>query len=251
MNQIKKKLNLANITNNQNNISSENNSYTINYNSKIYSDIIDQNKINENEQYQINMQNIKNNYNDLAENDIINDNKNLTFEIEQNFSINKNNNPNNISNRNKVLNFNNYNNNQKYNESSEEKKIISIQKYEQLIKKIEDLQKQKQKLEQDIKNEIEDNKIIKINNEKNIPFNLGKYSEFKEYEKKILNNVEIIPYSMENNRDILGEFVDKVIERSYHVYKNRYCNTCAKLLSNGQSTRRCPKNHHKFKNNQK
>ena len=256
MNQVKKNLNSNNIIiNNGSNNSSENNSYTINYNSKINGDIIETDRMNLNDQYQINTQYSKHNSNDLAENININNIKNPSFEKEQNIPINKNIMPKNIYIKNKILSHNNNyncndNNNQKYSECYEEQKISSMQKYEQLKNKIHDLEQQKQKLEQDINNEKMNDKLIQINNEKKIPFVIGNYSEFKEYENKILNNEEI-SYDMENSRDILGEFVDKVIERSYNLYKNRYCSTCAKLLSSGQSTKRCPKNHHRLKNNKK
>ena len=45
-------------------------------------------------------------------------------------------------------------------------------------------------------------------------------------------------------KDILGSFVDKVLERSLYLYRNRNCHTCSKLLSMGMSTKKCPKCHH-------
>ena len=256
INQIKKNLNSNDlIINNGNDVScdnNDNNSYSINYNSKINGDIIETDKMNLNEQNIINIQNNKNKSNDLAENLNINETKNPSFAIEQNISINQNNMPKNIYIKNKILNSNNFNNNnnQKYSECYEEQKITPIQKYEKLKNEIEKLQKEKQILEQDINKEKMENKTMQINKPKKVPLSIGSYYEFKEYEKKIITNEEM-PYEMENSKDILGEFVDKVIERSYNLYKNRYCSTCAKLLSNGQSTKRCPKNHHRLKNNQK
>ena len=45
-------------------------------------------------------------------------------------------------------------------------------------------------------------------------------------------------------KDILGTFVDKVLDRSLYIYRNRNCHTCSKLLSMGMSTKKCPKCHH-------
>ena len=42
-------------------------------------------------------------------------------------------------------------------------------------------------------------------------------------------------------KDILGSFVDKVLDRSLYIYRNRNCHTCSKLLSMGMSTKKCPK----------
>ena len=52
---------------------------------------------------------------------------------------------------------------------------------------------------------------------------------------------------VETTKDILGNFVDKVLERSLYLYRNRNCHTCSKLLSMGMSTKKCPKCHHLLK----
>ena len=72
------------------------------------------------------------------------------------------------------------------------------------------------------------------------------YTDYKEYEKKILGNMmdDQLFEGIGTSKDILGEFVDKVLERSLYVYRNRNCHTCAKLLSMGKSTQKCPKCHH-------
>ena len=82
---------------------------------------------------------------------------------------------------------------------------------------------------------------------KNIsPFKKYDYTDYKEYEKKILSNMmdDQLFAGIGTSKDILGEFVDKVLDRSLYVYRNRNCHTCAKLLSMGKSTQKCPKCHH-------
>ena len=78
------------------------------------------------------------------------------------------------------------------------------------------------------------------------PFKKNDYINYKEYEKKILNNMidDQLFDGIGTSKDILGQFVDKVLERSLYVYRNRNCHTCAELLSKGKSTQRCPKCHH-------
>ena len=75
------------------------------------------------------------------------------------------------------------------------------------------------------------------------------YDDYKNYENKVLAqmaNHEIYD-EVGATKDILGEFVDKVLERSLYLYKNRNCHTCARLLAMGKSTTQCPKCHHLYK----
>ena len=78
------------------------------------------------------------------------------------------------------------------------------------------------------------------------PFKKYDSSNYKEYEKKILNNMidDQLFEGIGTSKDILGKFVDRVLERSLYVYRNRNCHTCSQLLSKGMSTRKCPKCHH-------
>ena len=72
------------------------------------------------------------------------------------------------------------------------------------------------------------------------------YEEYKLYEQKVMDKLakEELYADIGNTRDLLGEFVDRVIERSLYLYKNRHCHSCARLLSKGKSTEGCPKCHH-------
>ena len=72
------------------------------------------------------------------------------------------------------------------------------------------------------------------------------YEEYKIYEQKVMDKLakEELYADVGNTRDLLGEFVDRVIERSLYLYKNRHCHSCARLLSKGKSTEGCPKCHH-------
>ena len=101
---------------------------------------------------------------------------------------------------------------------------------------------------------INDNKTEKENNINKIqliekmPFN-GNYIDYKEYEKYILENYNDKLLNTGKEEDIFGQFVDNIIEKSYHIYTNRQCPSCANLLSNGKSCIKCPKYHHLIKSN--
>ena len=88
------------------------------------------------------------------------------------------------------------------------------------------------------------NKINKNQFSGKIPFQ-GNYFEYKKYEKYILDNEELLNNG--NEEDVFGNYVDSIIKKSYHVYTNRQCATCAKLLTKGKSCIHCPKYHHKLK----
>ena len=101
----------------------------------------------------------------------------------------------------------------------------------------------KSNLEQ-AKRNFKENKKLKITKER--PFKNNNYSEYREYEKQILNKMmdEELFGEVGTTKDILGKFVDKVLDRSLYLYRNRNCHTCSKLLSMGMSTKKCPKCHH-------
>ena len=80
----------------------------------------------------------------------------------------------------------------------------------------------------------------------NIPFQ-GSYIDYKKYEKYILDNNHDEILNTGNDEDIFGQYVDSIIQRSYRVYKNRQCPSCANLLTNGKSCKECPKYHHLIK----
>ena len=90
-------------------------------------------------------------------------------------------------------------------------------------------------------NIIKKNKILE-----EIPFQ-GNYIEYKQYEKYILGNNHDELLNTGNEEDIFGNFVDNIIEKSYHIYTNRQCPSCANLLTNGKSCVKCPKYHHLIK----
>ena len=94
------------------------------------------------------------------------------------------------------------------------------------------------------KRNFKENKKLKITKER--PFKNNNYSEYREYEKQILNKMmdEELFGEVGTTKDILGKFVDKVLDRSLYLYRNRNCHTCSKLLSMGMSTKKCPKCHH-------
>ena len=114
-----------------------------------------------------------------------------------------------------------------------------------------------QKYNNNIKNDVDEsyphknemgNKINKNQFGGKIPFQ-GNYFEYKKYEKYILDNEELLNNGDEE--DAFGNYVDSIIKRSYHVYTNRQCPTCAKLLTKGKSCIHCPKYHHTLKSQRK
>ena len=71
------------------------------------------------------------------------------------------------------------------------------------------------------------------------------YLECRTNEKNIeIDNEGVF---MEIKEDTFGKYVDNIINRSYRVYKNRQCPSCAMLLSKGKSCIKCPKYHHLIK----
>ena len=113
--------------------------------------------------------------------------------------------------------------------------------------KIDMMEKEKKILESNLaqaKKNFKENKALKKTKER--PFKNYNYSDYKEYEKQILNKMmdEELFGEVGTTKDILGTFVDKVLDRSLYIYRNRNCHTCSKLLSMGMSTKKCPKCHH-------
>ena len=120
--------------------------------------------------------------------------------------------------------------------------------YYEYKNQIDIMEKEKKLLEstlKEAKNSYHKSQSMKKTKQK-YPSKKYDYTNYKEYEKQILNNMmdDQLFGGIGTRKDILGEFVDKVLERSLYVYKNRHCHTCAKLLSMGQSTQKCPKCHH-------
>ena len=119
--------------------------------------------------------------------------------------------------------------------------------YYEYRNKIDMMEKEKKILESNLaqaKKNFKENKALKKTKER--PFKNYNYSEYKEYEKQILNRMmdEELFGEVGTTKDILGTFVDKVLDRSLYIYRNRNCHTCSKLLSMGMSTKKCPKCHH-------
>ena len=86
----------------------------------------------------------------------------------------------------------------------------------------------------------EEVKITEKSNEKN-------YLQSKKIEKEMIDNKDNEDEILEIKEDIFGKYVDNIIKRSYRVYKNRQCPSCAVLLSKGKSCIKCPKYHHLIK----
>ena len=120
--------------------------------------------------------------------------------------------------------------------------------YYEYKNQIDIMEKEKKMLESTLKEAKQSyysNQSLKRTKQKS-PFKNYDYTDYKEYEKQILKNMmdDQLFAGIGTRKDILGEFVDKVLDRSLYVYKNRNCHTCAKLLSMGKSTQKCPKCHH-------
>ena len=127
-------------------------------------------------------------------------------------------------------NMNNYSYKESLNDNNKEK--IWEEKEHNIINQREECKKE----------EIEKSKPIQNSNNK-IKNN---YLGYKEYEKIIIEE-EYENFNIEIEEDTFGKYVDNIIKRSYHVYTNRQCPSCANLLSKGKSCIRCPKYHHLMK----
>ncbi len=140
-----------------------------------------------------------------------------------------------------------YNENSQEEEEFDEELPPEAKEYYEYRNKIDIMQKEKKLLESNLeqaKRDYKTNKKLKETKEK--PFKKHNYSEYREYEKQILNKMinEELFGDVGTTKDILGSFVDKVLDRSLYLYKNRNCHTCSKLLSMGMSSKKCPKCHH-------
>ena len=123
--------------------------------------------------------------------------------------------------------------------------------YYEYRNQIDIMEKEKKLLQatlKEAKKSYKSNQSMKRSKQK-LPFQKHDYTDYKEYEKQILSNMmdDQLFEGIGTRQDILGEFVDKVLDRSLYVYRNRNCHTCAKLLSMGKSTQKCPKCHHLLK----
>ena len=106
-----------------------------------------------------------------------------------------------------------------------------------------------------IKTEENDNECINYIRDKDKDKEGLQSSSKKKKEKNFLEcranekNIEIDNEGvfMEIKEDTFGKYVDNIINRSYRVYKNRQCPSCAMLLSKGKSCIKCPKYHHLIK----
>ena len=140
-----------------------------------------------------------------------------------------------------------YEQNMEEEEEFDEELPPEAKEYYEYRNKIDMMEKEKKILESNLaqaKKNFKENKALKKTKER--PFKNYNYSEYKEYEKQILNRMmdEELFGEVGTTKDILGTFVDKVLDRSLYIYRNRNCHTCSKLLSMGMSTKKCPKCHH-------
>ena len=101
---------------------------------------------------------------------------------------------------------------------------------------------------------IEDNKLSKSVNILEIEKKYDILFEKKLLEDELFKNLKyenkfdnLSQDSLLKSHDSFGEYVDKIIKRSYRLYTKRNCNVCVDLLSKGKSTKYCYKSHHKFK----
>ena len=130
--------------------------------------------------------------------------------------------------------MNHYSNKESLNDNNNKEKIWE-EKEQSIINQVEECKNE----------EIEKSKPIQKSNNK-IKNN---YLGYKEYEKKIIEEDE--NFNIEIEEDTFGKYVDNIIKRSYHVYTNRQCPSCANLLSKGKSCIKCPKYHHLIKSGKK
>ena len=156
------------------------------------------------------------------------------------------------SNENEIENYENqyqdeYSNNEQEEDELDEELPPEAKEYYEYKNKIDIMEKEKKLLESNLveaKRNFKEKK--KLEETKQRPFKKHHFTEYRDYEKDILNRMmdEELFGEVGTTKDILGNFVDKVLERSLYLYRNRNCHTCSKLLSRGMSTKKCPKCHH-------
>ena len=241
--------------NNSNNLTNKYSDKENNYPPKNKRFYYPQNKKRENEFYETN-KNINNNQS--TGNNFNNNNKNMNL--------------NNNFNNEKRQNDNFYNTN--FSNSNPEEKLINAQKeYLKVKTQIDILKKERDYIERKILERpyplgyIPDyeklrkkaklkmrNRYNTTSSNNNINSNRNKLTfgndnfDKKIYKKKVLNQLtDAEIYSgIGSTRDILEGFVDRCVERSLYIYRNKNCHTCAKLLALGKSTSNCPKCHNLF-----
>ena len=133
-------------------------------------------------------------------------------------------------------NMNHYSNKESLNDNNNKEKIWE-EKEQSIINQVEECKNE----------EIEKSKPIQKSNNKI----RNNYLVYKKYEKKIIEKEEEENFNIEIEEDTFGKYVDNIIKRSYHVYKNRQCPSCANLLSKGKSCIKCSKYHHLIKSGKK
>ena len=199
------------------------NSEKMNLNQEEISKLLNNEKKNENEESQISM-----NYYITSKNK-----KQEEYINNNNISNNKNNNKISSLKQNENIKIKVNNNGNKINE----KNVMKISK-----QKNKDINENKNEIIKEEKQKNKNkNKIIE-----NFPFQ-GSYIDYKQYERYILDNNHEELLNTGDDEDIFGKYIDKIIQRSYHIYTNRQCPSCANLLTNGKSCAKCPKFHHLIK----
>ena len=96
--------------------------------------------------------------------------------------------------------------------------------YYEYKNKIDIMEKEKKLLQSNLieaKKNLKEEQNLKKTKER--PFKNNNYSEYRDYEKQLLNKMleEDLLGGVETTKDILGNFVDKVLERSLYLYRNR------------------------------
>ena len=113
------------------------------------------------------------------------------------------------------------------------------------------------KIRKKLKKENKINLSKSLDNTLEAQIKADKYFEYKLLQDELFKRLELdkrkddddnlSQNSLLKSHDSFGEYVDKIIKRSFKLYTNRQCTFCAKLLSQGKSTSLCPKKHHTFK----
>lgn len=143
------------------------------------------------------------------------------------------------------------NNRVKNDYNSEQTAKLKVENFD-LRNRIHIIELEKERLRKDFLKKKEQEKYIVKELKKKLPqkskFTYDEEKELEQYEEEKIEEIDKYNmYPLYQQKDEIGDYVDKLIVNSYQYYMNRPCFKCAKLLSKGGNTAMCLNHHHSVK----